>query len=451
MSRLITILGAGESGVGAALLAQQQGLEVFVSDKGLIASDRKAELLAAKIKFEEGQHSLDKIMTSNEVIKSPGIPETTQLLTHLRAQGTPVISEIEFAGRYTDAKKVLITGTNGKTTTSSLVYHVLKGGGMNAGLAGNIGKSFARMIATEAAREVYVLEVSSFQLDGMYDFKADIAILLNISPDHLDRYDYELQRYVDSKFRVIQNQGPADHFITNADDTIIQAELAKRALTMNYWPVSTTRTLAELGFRGAGINQDLIEIQTTQTELFTMKIQELALQGKHNLFNSMASGVTSRLFELRKELVRDSLTNFDNIEHRLEFVAKVHGISFINDSKATNINSTWYALESMDCPTIWIAGGVDKGNDYSELYELVDGKVKALICLGSDNEKLKKAFAGRIDTIMEAGSADEAVHMAYDLAFHGDTVLLSPACASFDLFENYEDRGHRFKAAVRSL
>ncbi|MCH2197573.1 MAG: UDP-N-acetylmuramoyl-L-alanine--D-glutamate ligase [Flavobacteriales bacterium] len=450
MSRRISILGAGESGVGASLLAKKQGYDVFVSDLGTIKDKYAQELASAEIEFEYGKHSEERILSSDEVVKSPGIPEKAPLIKQLLDQGTPVISEIEFAGRHTDAKKVIITGTNGKTTTTTLIHHVLTKGGIEAGIAGNIGKSFARLLVEEDEKDVYVLEVSSFQLDGMFDFKANIAILLNITPDHLDRYNYELQNYIDSKFRVIQNQGTADHFITNADDPIIQAELEKRSLPMNYWPVSLSKTIEALQFEGAGIDNNLLQIQT-KTELFTMKIQELALQGKHNLFNSMAAGVTARLFELRKEIVRDSLTNFDNIEHRLEFVAKVHGVSFINDSKATNINSTWYALESMDRPTIWIAGGVDKGNDYSELYELTDNKVKALICLGKDNEKLKQAFEGRIETILDASSATEAVGLAYEMAYDGDTVLLSPACASFDLFENYEDRGHRFKSAVRRL
>lgn len=450
MAERVSILGAGESGVGAALLAQKMGHEVFVSDLGAKAPDGVKELKAAGIAYETGKHDEAKILASDTIVKSPGIPDTAPLLVEARAKGIPVISEIEFGGRYTSAKKVAITGTNGKTTTATLTHHVLESCGMKSVLAGNVGTSFARMVATGNEPDVYVLEVSSFQLDGMFDFKADVAILLNITPDHLDRYNYNFSEYIASKFRIIRNQGPGDHFITSADDPVIQEELKQYDLSMNYWPVSTKQSLTDLGNRGAGITDNLLHINTLN-EPFTMKIQELALQGKHNLFNSMAAGVTARLFELRKELVRDSLTNFENIEHRLEFVTKVHGITFINDSKATNINSTWYALESIDKPVIWIAGGVDKGNDYSELFELVEEKVKALICLGTDNEKLKTAFVGRIDTIVEAGGADEAVQLAYDLGFKGDTVLLSPACASFDLFSNYEDRGHQFKAAVRSL
>lgn len=450
MSERIAILGAGESGVGAALLAKKQGLDAFVSDFGAIAPDKEQELQQAEITYESRTHSRDQILSSDEIVKSPGIPEDASIVLEAEEKGIPVISEIEFAARYTSARKVAITGTNGKTTTATLTHHVLGQCGMKATLAGNVGRSFARAVAEDPEPDVYVLEVSSFQLDGMFDFKADVSILLNITPDHLDRYNNDFEQYIASKFRVFRNQGKSEHFITNADDPVIQSRLNRDTLGMNYWPVSTSKTLSELGNRGAGIQENLIQINT-QNKPFTMKIQELALQGKHNLFNSMAAGVTARLFELRKELVRDSLTNFENIEHRLEFVTKVHGISFINDSKATNINSTWYALESMNEPVIWIAGGVDKGNDYSELYELVGAKVKALICMGTDNTKLKEAFAGRIDTIVEAGSADEAVQLAYDLGYKGDTVLLSPACASFDLFQNYEDRGHQFKNAVRRL
>ncbi|MDP4827517.1 MAG: UDP-N-acetylmuramoyl-L-alanine--D-glutamate ligase [Flavobacteriales bacterium] len=449
MAARLTILGGGESGIGAALLGQKNGYDVFVSDMGQITDARKAELTSAGIAFESGQHTEERILASDEIVKSPGIPDKAPLIKKLKEQGTPIISEIEFAGRYTDAKIVAITGSNGKTTTTLLTYHILKNAGLNVGLAGNIGKSFARSVADDKY-DIYVLELSSFQLDGMCDFKADIAILLNITPDHLDRYDYHFQNYIESKFRIIQNQTEHDVLITNADDPVIQGELKKHTLRQQYFPVSTSQTLESLGGKGAGIYQDQLQINT-QNELFIMKIQELALQGKHNLFNSMAAGVTSRLFDLRKEMVRDSLMNFENVEHRLEFVAKVHGITFINDSKATNINSTWYALESVDKPVIWIAGGVDKGNDYSELYELVKHKVKAIICLGTDNSKLIEAFTGMVDQIIETDSANEAVRHAYDLGYDGDTVLLSPACASFDLFENYEDRGQQFKAAVRSL
>ncbi len=450
MSATVSILGAGESGLGAALLAKQNGFNVFVSDKGSIQPARKSELIENGIEFEEGKHSSDRILNADFIIKSPGIPETTALIQSALKVGKSVISEIEFAGRYTDAKKIIITGTNGKTTTTALIHHVLTQNGINAGVAGNIGTSLARSIAEGPKRDVYVIEVSSFQLDGMYEFKGDIAILLNITPDHLDRYNYDMRSYVDSKFRVIQNQGTADHFIVNADDPIIQEKIKGMDLPMHVWPISTKKSLAELGNLGAGVDQNHFYINT-QTEPFHMKIQELALQGKHNIANSMAAGVTARLFDLRKEGVRDSLTNFENLEHRLEFVAKVHGITFINDSKATNTNSAWYALESMDRPVIWIAGGVDKGNDYADIIPLANEKVKAIICLGKDNTKLRKTFEGTVAEIIEVTTAEEAVRAAYDLAFKGDAVLLSPACASFDLFDNYEDRGHQFKKAVRGL
>lgn len=443
------ILGAGESGVGSALLAQKLHHEVFVSDMGAIKAAYKEELIAAGIDFEEGQHSNAKILQASQVIKSPGIPENAPLIVQLREANIPVISEIEFAGKHTSAKKVCITGSNGKTTTTLLTYHLLKQAGLNVGLAGNIGKSFARQVAFED-KDVYVLELSSFQLDGCYEFKADIAVLLNITPDHLDRYDYQLSNYAASKFRIIQNQGPQDHFIYNFDDPIISEGLkASKPLAIQY-PITLSNHSVSPFDQGAFCFEDQLNI-IIQNQQFTMKIQDLALQGKHNLFNSMASGVTGRIFELRKEIVRDSLTNFENIEHRLENVGKVNGVTFINDSKATNINSTWYALESIDKPIIWIAGGVDKGNDYSELYEMIDDKVKAIICLGTDNKKLRAAFTGRVGQVLEVRSADEAVRLAYDLSNEGDTVLLSPACASFDLFENYEDRGHKFKQAVRRL
>ncbi|MDG1160113.1 MAG: UDP-N-acetylmuramoyl-L-alanine--D-glutamate ligase [Flavobacteriales bacterium] len=443
------ILGAGESGVGSALLAQKLNHEVFVSDMGVIKAAYKEELIAAGIDFEEGQHNSAKILQASQVIKSPGIPENAPLIVQLREANIPVISEIEFAGKYCTAKKVCITGSNGKTTTTLLTYHLLKQGGLNVGLAGNIGKSFARQVAFED-KDIYVLELSSFQLDGCYEFKADIAVLLNITPDHLDRYDYQLSNYAASKFRIIQNQGPEDHFIYNFDDPIISEGVkASKPLAIQY-PITLSNHSVPPFDQGAFCFEDQLNI-IIQNQQFTMKIQDLALQGKHNLFNSMASGVTSRIFELRKENVRDSLTNFENIEHRLENVGKVNGVTFINDSKATNINSTWYALESIDKPIIWIAGGVDKGNDYSELYEMIDDKVKAIICLGTDNKKLRAAFTGRVGQVLEVRSADEAVRLAYDLSSEGDTVLLSPACASFDLFENYEDRGHKFKQAVRRL
>jgi UDP-N-acetylmuramoylalanine--D-glutamate ligase len=445
VNKKIVVLGAAESGVGSAILAQKQGYDVFVSDFGAIAAKYKKELTDRNIRFEEGQHSQEIIFSANEVVKSPGIPEKAPIIVGLKERDIPVISEIEFAARFTDAKMICITGTNGKTTTTLLTYHILLKAGLNVGLGGNVGKSFARQVAEENY-DYYVLELSSFQLDGCYEFKADVAILTNITPDHLDRYEYNLQNYVDSKFRITQNQGPADAFIYCVDDDVTMQEISKREFKMQCFPFSIKQ---KEGMSAYTENNNLI-IQT-HNQTLTMSIQELALQGKHNLYNSMASGIASRILEIRKEVVRESFSDFENIEHRLEFVNSVHGIDFINDSKATNVNSTWYALESLQSPIIWIAGGVDKGNDYSMLTELVQNRVKALVCLGTDNKKLIKAFKEIVPVIVEASSADEAVQAAYRLGKKGDTVLLSPCCASFDLFENYEDRGRQFKAAVRSL
>ena len=445
VNKKIVVLGAAESGVGTAILAQKQGYDVFVSDFGAISTKYKKELTDRNIRFEEGQHSQEIIFSANEVVKSPGIPEKAPIIVGLKERDIPVISEIEFAARFTDAKMICITGTNGKTTTTLLTYHILLKAGLNVGLGGNVGKSFARQVAEENY-DYYVLELSSFQLDGCYDFKADVAILTNITPDHLDRYEYNLQNYVDSKFRITQNQGPADAFIYCVDDDVTMQEISKREFKMQCFPFSIKQ---KEGMSAYTENNNLI-IQT-HNQTLTMSIQELALQGKHNLYNSMASGIASRILEIRKEVVRESFSDFENIEHRLEFVNSVHGIDFINDSKATNVNSTWYALESLQSPIIWIAGGVDKGNDYSMLTELVQNRVKALVCLGTDNKKLIKAFKEIVPVIVEASSADEAVQTAYRLGKKGDTVLLSPCCASFDLFENYEDRGRQFKAAVRSL
>jgi UDP-N-acetylmuramoylalanine--D-glutamate ligase len=444
MAKRIAILGAGESGVGAAILAQKKGFEVFVSDKGNIAQKYKDVLSQYSIQWEEGKHSEQAILNSDEVIKSPGIPEKAELIKKLRAKNIPVISEIEFAGRYTKAKIICITGSNGKTTTTLLTYHILKKAGLNVGLAGNVGDSFARKVAEEN-HDVYVLELSSFQLDDMYDFKADIAILLNITPDHLDRYEYDMNKYIDAKFRIIQNQTQEDAFIYCADDENVVKALQNKNSKAKQYPFSIKMKIEE----GAYLeNKNLI---ININDPLSMSIQELALQGNHNVYNSMAAGISAKLLEIRKDMIRESLTDFVNVEHRLEFVAKVGGIEFINDSKATNVNSTWYALESMENPTVWIAGGVDKGNDYASLLPIVKDKVRALICLGTDNSKLIAAFKDYIPVIEEAGSALEAVSKAYRTAKKGDTVLLSPACASFDLFENYEDRGQQFKMAVREL
>jgi len=442
----ITILGAGESGVGAAVLAKKNNFNVFVSDNGQIKQEYKNVLLQHDIKFEEGKHSNNLILDTDEVIKSPGIPDNSTVIQEIRGKGIPVISEIEFAARYTQATKICITGSNGKTTTTLLIYHILKKAGYKVGLAGNVGNSFALQVA-ENDFDYYVLEISSFQLDGMYSFKADIAVLMNITPDHLDRYDNNFMNYVDSKFRIIQNQTTADALIYCFDDEIIVTELAKRNVQSKLYPFTINKSFVE---EGAYIKERELIINIKEN-ITSMKLDELALQGKHNTYNSMAAGIASRLLEIRKETIKQCLSDFQNIEHRLERVANIHGIEFINDSKATNVNSTWYALESMQKPVIWIVGGLDKGNDYSPLKNLIKAKVKAIICLGIDNKKLYSAFADLVPTIEETQDIKEAVNMAYHLGMPDDVVLLSPACASFDLFENYKDRGNQFKTAVQML
>jgi UDP-N-acetylmuramoylalanine--D-glutamate ligase len=441
----IVVLGGGESGVGAAVLAKNKGFEVFLSDNGEIAEEYQIVLSNNDIEWEQKQHSESKIVMASEVIKSPGIPDKTPLIQMLLERNIPVLSEIEFAGRFSDAFMICVTGSNGKTTTAMLIYHILKKAGFNVGLAGNVGKSLAYQVAKESY-DHYVVELSSFQLDGMNEFKADIAVLLNITPDHLDRYGGEFQRYVDSKFRIIQNQTNRDHFIYWLDDPVISDEISKREIKAKSLPFSDRGKVDE----GAWIVNEQLIINLNNNKL-TMSIHDLALQGKHNGQNSMASGIAARVLEIRKEIIRESLSDFQNVEHRLEFVARVHGIEFINDSKATNVNSTWYALESMSKPVVWIVGGVDKGNDYQMLQELVVSKVKAIVCLGKDNSKIIKAFSGKIDHILEAQSAMDAVGLSYQLATKGEIVLLSPACASFDLFDDYEDRGNKFKRAVKSL
>ena len=431
--------------MGAAILAQKKGFSVFLSDLGKIKEKYKTVLSEYKIDFEEEKHSTERILTSELVVKSPGIPDKAPLIVQLKEKGIPVISEIEFAGRYSNAKTICITGSNGKTTTTLLLYHILKNAGLNVGLAGNVGKSFAWQVAEEK-HDVYVIELSSFQLDGMYDFRTDVAILMNITPDHLDRYNYNMQNYTDSKFRIIQNQTKNDFFIICADDEVTQNEIKKK----NIEPVIIPFGLGEPAGNSAGIKNDQLIINLHQNQ-FSMSILELALQGKHNTYNSMAAGIASMIFEIRNEQLRESLASFTGVEHRLERFLKVHGIEFVNDSKATNVNSTWYALESIYKPIVWIAGGVDKGNDYNMLKALAKEKVKAIVCLGKDNQKLHDAFKGVVKNIVDASSMDEAVKAAYYLARNGDTVLLSPACASFDLFENYEDRGTQFKQNVRNL
>ncbi|PWK77692.1 UDP-N-acetylmuramoylalanine--D-glutamate ligase [Mucilaginibacter oryzae] len=442
----IVILGAGESGAGAAYLGKQQGFDVFVSDFGAIADNYKKQLEEWGIPFEEKQHTEELILNAVEVIKSPGIPDKAPIIKKLKEKGIPVISEIEFAGRYTDAKIIGITGSNGKTTTSSLTYHILHEAGVNVGLAGNIGKSFAYQVATEKF-EWYVLELSSFMLDDMFNFKVDIAVLLNITPDHLDRYDYRMENYVASKFRITQNQTAGDYFIYCADDPETAAGIKERTFGAQLLPFSIQQKFEP----GAYLDENKNIVINTKQAHFTMSIQDLALQGKHNIYNSMASGIVAKVLELRNETMRESMGNFKAIEHRLEFVANISGIRFINDSKATNVNSTWYALESMTSEVVLILGGVDKGNDYSMLNDLVKQKVKAIVCLGKDNRRIHEAFDDLVELIVNTSSAQEAAQVAYHLATKGDTVLLSPACASFDLFKNYEDRGRQFKAAVREL
>ncbi len=448
MSNLIVILGSGESGIGSAILAQAKGLSVFVSDKGVIKEKYKNQLVENNIAFEEGMHSEEKILTATEIIKSPGIPDKAEIVIKAKEKRISIISEIEFAARYTNAKKICITGSNGKTTTTLLTYHMLKKAGYNVGLGGNVGKSFAYQVAKENY-DYYVLELSSFQLDDMYEFKADIAILLNITPDHLDRYDYKFENYVASKFRITQNQTAQDSFIYCADDSVIESYMTSHPVTAQLIPFSIKKTIDGNG--GYLSNNEITLNLKNNPKPLTMTIEQLALAGKHNVYNSMAASMAASIVNIRKDIIRESLEDFENAEHRLEFVSTVNGIEFINDSKATNINSTWYALESMQKPTVLILGGQDKGNNYDELLDLVKEKVKAIVCLGADNKKIISAFKKSVETIVEASSAGEAVAMSYKLATKGDVVLLSPACASFDLFKSYEDRGAQFKASVRGL
>ncbi|MBE7176983.1 MAG: UDP-N-acetylmuramoyl-L-alanine--D-glutamate ligase [Mucilaginibacter polytrichastri] len=443
----IAILGAGESGTGAAILAKKLGYAVFVSDAGKIADAYKAELNEIGVEWEEGGHTETRILSASEVIKSPGIPEKAEIIQKLGVKKVPVIGEIEFAARHTSAKLIGITGSNGKTTTTSLTYHILKNAGLNVGLGGNIGQSLARQVAA-GSPDYFVVEVSSFMLDTMFETRFDIAVLLNITPDHLDRYDYKLENYAASKFRITQNQTAGDHFIFCADDPETTKGIAQRHFRAAFHPFSIQREVKN----GAWLNNDnQIIINPNGDNTLTMSISELALQGKHNIYNSMASGIVARVLELRNESVRESMGNFKNIEHRLEHVARISGIDFINDSKATNINSTWYALESMNTDVVLILGGVDKGNDYAMLRDMVKQKVRAIVCLGKDNKRIHDAFEDDVDVIVNTFSAQEAVQVAYHMAKKGDTVLLSPACASFDLFKNYEDRGRQFKEAVMEL
>jgi len=446
VSKRAVILGAGESGCGSAILAESKGYDVFVSDKGPIKDRYIAMLDDKKISFEQNGHSNSLILNSDIIIKSPGIPEDAPMVVEAREKGIEVISEIEFGGRFCNAFKICVTGSNGKTTTTTLIYEILKRAGLNVGIAGNVGQSYALQVACRD-HDYYVIELSSFQLDGMFDFKADVAVIMNISPDHLDRYEYKFSNYIDSKFRIINNQTASDYLIYWADDPILKQEIETRKPLSSLLPFSDTSVEGMASF----IEEEKISLNIHNKREMIMSIHDLALKGRHNSYNSMAASIAGKIVNIRKEIIRECLSDFQGVEHRLETILSVHGIKFINDSKATNVNSTWYALECMLDNVVWIAGGVDKGNDYSELSELTRKKVKAIVCLGKDNEKIKRAFEGVVPTIVETESMAEAVKSSYYLASTGDTVLLSPACASFDLFKNYEDRGRQFKDAVRNL
>ncbi len=445
MEKRIVILGAGESGTGSAVLAKTKGFDVFVSDIGRIKSHYKEILYNYEIDWEEEQHTERLILNADEIIKSPGISDKSEIMQIVMKKEIPVISEIEFAGRYTDAMKICITGSNGKTTTTSLLHHMLRKAGLNCGLAGNVGKSFAMQVATKTY-DYYVVELSSFQLDGMFDFKPDIAVLLNITPDHLDWYGYDMQNYVESKFRITKNLSEDDYFIYCSDDEITIAELERIVLRAKQLEFSQKKKVK----KGAFVDNGNMVVNVNSNEM-KVPLSELALKGKHNTYNSMAASIAGRILDIKKEIIRESLKDFTGVEHRLERFIKVHGIEFINDSKATNVNSTWYALECMTTPTVWIVGGVDKGNDYSSLVDLVKEKVKGIVCVGVDNEKLHETFGDLVETIKDASTMKEAVNKAYKMGEKGDTVLLSPACASFDLFKNYEDRGEQYKECVREL
>ncbi len=444
MKRLI-VLGGGESGVGTAILGKKQGFDVFVSDFGKIKDNYKDVLNKNEINWEEEKHTVELMLNADLVMKSPGIPEKSTIVRKLLEKQIPVISEIEFAANYTKAKTIGITGSNGKTTTTMLTYHLLKGGGLNVGLGGNIGKSFAWQVAEENY-DYYVLELSSFQLDGIFNYKPDIAILTNISPDHLDRYEYKYENYIASKFRITMNQTEDDFLIYDADDEAISEWFKQNKTKAKLIPFSLTKTF-EIG---AFIKNDTMDIIINNEE-FEMKTGEVSLEGKHNMKNAMAATSVAQLMKIRKETIRESLSNFQGVEHRLEKVLKIQNVQYINDSKATNVNATFFALDSMTVPTVWIVGGVDKGNDYHELMSLVREKVKAIICLGVDNKKIVDAFGNVVDMMVEVDNMRDAVNTASHIAEKGDVVLLSPACASFDLFQNYEDRGRQFKVAVQNL
>ena len=446
MSKRLVILGGGESGVGAALLAAQQGYDVLVSDGGPLKDNYRQDLQNHKIPFEEGGHTVAKILDADEVMKSPGIPEKNELVKDIRAKGIPVISEIELAYRHKgDSRIIGITGSNGKTTTTALTYHICKHGGLDCALVGNIGYSFARQVA-EDPKKWYVAEISSFQLDDIVTFRPDVAILTNITEDHLDRYEYQFENYIRSKFRIVMNQTKEDFFIYNDDDPVIREYINRYPFHSNPLPFTMQHELNKGGF----IRNGQMNIETGNEKL-QMSIYDFALKGIHNQYNTMAAGIASATVGIRKQKIRDAIQSFEALEHRMEYVGTVRGVEFINDSKATNVNSTWYALESMDKPTILILGGVDKGNDYSLIRDLVKEKVKAIVCMGVDNRKIHEAFQNDVSLIVNTASAEEAVKAAFHFATKGDTVLLSPACASFDLFKNYEDRGKQFKEAVKDL
>ena len=446
MAKKLVILGAGESGVGTALLAKQKGYAVFVSDGGAIKANFQKELEDGGIEFESGSHTVERILAADEVMKSPGIPEKNEMVKAIRAKGIPVISEIEFGYRYKGNSKIAaITGSNGKTTTTSLLYHICKLVNEDVAMVGNIGYSFARQIA-QAPKALYIIEVSSFQLDDIQYFKPEIAILLNITEDHLDRYEYKFENYIKSKFRIIENQTAQDYFIYCIDDEVIVKHLELLTTNTNPLPFSMKQEVKKGGY----IKNDQMMLKI-QEERVSMSIYDFALKGKHNAYNTMAASIAATTLGIRKEKIREAVSNFHSLEHRMEFVATVRGVDFVNDSKATNVNSTWYALESMQKSTVLILGGVDKGNDYELIAELVKEKVKAIICMGTDNKKIIDFFGDKVASIVEADSAKKAVTAAFKLAEKGDVVLLSPACASFDLFKNYEDRGVQFKESVKEL
>lgn len=446
----LVVLGAGESGVGAAILGKEKGWDVFVSDYGTIAPHYREMLDSENIPWEDGRHSMDRILAADEIVKSPGISPSTPVMKAVTEAGIPVISEIEFAGRYTDAKMVCITGSNGKTTTTLLTYHILKDAGVNVGLAGNVGRSLALQVAREH-HDVYVIELSSFQLENMYDFKANVAVILNITPDHLDRYDYKMQNYINAKFRILRNLTPEDAFIFWQDDPVIQAQLRQVAIEARMYPFAQNM---EEGSR-AYVDDDDELVLDAEAIPVKMPRADLSLNGLHNLYNSMAAGLSACLLDIKKDDIRRALSNFEGVEHRLEFVADIDGVRYINDSKATNVNSCWYALESMprkEAPSVvLILGGKDKGNDYTEIEPLVREKVKAIVCMGKDNAKLLDFFTGKVPRIADTHSLDEAIAACRGFASEGDTVLLSPCCASFDLFTSYENRGELFKQAVNAL